>query len=996
MYHLRVAFIFQLLIVYSFGLQAQALGKQLLVKPFQNKVFIKELGQFSRNAKELKIPFTEPVFYGVENAEFNAYFTAHGIIFQFPERKNIEEKDKEKLKGEQEEKTTETIWHTAQMQWINANASVELVSEQKVSEYYNYGAGANDSTINFVPAFKKIKYVNLYPGVDAEFELSEEGGLKYKFLVKPNVIVPAISFQWIGINKIDSDEKGDLHIKSKFDITAINDAWQVIDHSPNAFTSSSHTIIPIKYNVDDNKVEFKFSSENISSNEGIVIDPWITNTSFPSVNKAFDIQEDSIGNVFVIGNNTNWDVQKYNSGGVLQWTYVTYAILMGDIAVDKPGNVYIVGGYSAGKRQKLDTAGVQLWVFSGLAEEWRLAFNYSKTILSEGGYFSGNKNLAKLDMNTGAISNEIAYGAETRGLATDCNGDIYSLHVTFGYSGVAASNVLRKTYANFTPASSVGSGFLLAEAQPAATAYGLNPAYGGGSNTYQVLNAIVVNGPYVFIYDGATIRRINKTSLTIINSVSVPNGTVTMCGGIVADLCGNIYAGGTNGIAKFDSSLTYISTIPTPAAVYDIILGNNGELIACGEGFLGSFSTICTTPPALTATVTSTNASCKTGSASITAIGGTAPYSYLWQPGGQTTSNVTNLAAGTYTFTVTDPFCHSYQDTVTVHQTPSLTLTPGLINVISPGVVSNESCPNSLNGSATVSASGGIGPYSFSWNTNPVQNTQTAVGLSAGTYIATVTDADTCKDTVSIVITRKPNPIATFTSTNVCNGNATQFRDSSTTASGTINTWHWDFGDGSSLNSNQNPPYTYPNAGNYIATLIVNNNFGCADTITKPVQVYYNPTAGFTHNDVCFGDSMFFTNISSVDPSTSIASYLWAFGDGSTTSNLKSPAHFYSNKGIYSVTLVTTTIDGCTDATTISVKTFDAPHAAFTFNNTCLANSVLFTNSTTPPTMGNTANWSWNFGDGAPLNTTVLSPQHLYNIPGNYQVTLITHSSNLG
>jgi gliding motility-associated-like protein len=510
-------------------------------------------------------------------------------------------------------------------------------------------------------------------------------------------------------------------------------------------------------------------------------------------------------------------------------------------------------------------------------------------------------------VNTGAVSNEIVYGAETRGLATDCNGDIYSLHVTFGYSGMAASNILRKTYANFTPAGSVGSGFLLSEAQPAATCYGLNPAYSPAS-TYQVLNAIVVNGPYVFIYDGATIRRINKTSLSVINSVSVPNGVVTMCGGIVADLCGNIYAGTTNGIAKFDSSLTYVSSIPSPAAVYDLILGYNGELLACGDGFLGSFATNCIAPPLLIATATLTNNSCEGATASIIATGGVAPYSYLWQPGGQTTANLTSLTAGTYTYTVTDPFCHSYAGTIIIN----------------------------------------------------------------------------------------PNPISNFKNTSVCNGSPTVFTDSSKTAGGVINTWSWSFGDGNPANNTQNPSYTYINAGNYSATLIVNNNFGCSDTIIKPVQVYYNPVASFTHQDVCLRDSMYFTNTSTVDPSTSIASYLWVFGDGSPTSNLKNPAHYYSTKGTYTVTLVTTTIDGCSNAAIVTVNNFDTPTSVFTYSNTCLANSAVFTNASTPPTMGTLANWSWNFGDGSPLNTTVSSPQHLYNAPGNYQVTLITHSSNLG
>ena len=277
-----------------------------------------------------------------------------------------------------------------------------------------------------------------------------------------------------------------------------------------------------------------------------------------------------------------------------------------------------------------------------------------------------------------------------------------------------------------------------------------------------------------------------------------------------------------------------------------------------------------------------------------------------------------------------------------------------------------------------------------------MQLTQTATSLAAGTYIATVVDADTCRDTISFVITRNPDPVAAFGNTTVCNSTATQFTNNATTTSGTISTSVWDFSDGSPSNNTPSPAYTYANAGNYNVRLIVNNSFGCADTITKPVQVYYNPLAGFTHSDVCLRDTMHFINTSTVDNSTSIASYLWAFGDGGATSNLINPVHFYTAPGTYTVTLVSTTTNGCSDVANSSVKTFDAPTSAFTFSNTCLFNSAVFTNTTVSPTMGTTASWSWDFGDGSPVNTSILSPQHLYAIPGNYNVTLITHSSNLG
>lgn len=269
-------------------------------------------------------------------------------------------------------------------------------------------------------------------------------------------------------------------------------------------------------------------------------------------------------------------------------------------------------------------------------------------------------------------------------------------------------------------------------------------------------------------------------------------------------------------------------------------------------------------------------------------------------------------------------------------------------------------------------------------------------GPAASTsYSISLTYPNGCKVSDTIKITVKPKPDAVFSNTTVCQSNPTQFTNSSTTPSGTISSWLWDFGDGSALNTTQNPSHLYTGGGNYNVTLIVNNTFACADTILKTVQVNYNPVAGFSYGDVCYGDTMHFNNTSSIDSSASIASYLWVFGDNSPTSALQHADHYYSSSGTFSVILVATTAESCTDAAIIPVKAFDAPISASAFSNTCLVDSAHFTNTSINPAMGTIVSWSWDFGDGTPLNTTEWSPGHLYPAPGVYPFTLITHSSNL-
>ncbi len=285
-------------------------------------------------------------------------------------------------------------------------------------------------------------------------------------------------------------------------------------------------------------------------------------------------------------------------------------------------------------------------------------------------------------------------------------------------------------------------------------------------------------------------------------------------------------------------------------------------------------------------------------------------------------------------------------------------------------------------------------------DSTPVNNNQTASHTysAADSYTSQLLVISNfgCRDSITKTVIVHPNPVTNFNNTSVCNNTSTQFTDSSYTALGSINTWIWNFGDAGSADNTQSPSHLYANAGTYSVNLIVNNSFDCADTVTKPVQVYFNPVAGFTYGNVCLGDTIHFTDTSYVDNSDSIASYLWVFGDNGPTSILQNQNHYYSNSGTYSAALVTTTSNGCSSASIIPVKVFDAPNSLFTFSNSCLLDSAMFTNMSVNPIMGTTASWSWDFGDGSALNTTLWNTKHVYALPGNYEITLTAYSSNLG
>lgn len=118
------------------------------------------------------------------------------------------------------------------------------------------------------------------------------------------------------------------------------------------------------------------------------------------------------------------------------------------------------------------------------------------------------------------------------------------------------------------------------------------------------------------------------------------------------------------------------------------------------------------------------------GSATIAVVGGTAPYTYSWSSGA-TDSIVTGLCQGTYTITVTDANSVSTIKTVTITQPSAIVVTP-----------SSTTSTTGLDGSASVSVSGGVSPYTYAWSNSGTNASITGVG--AENYVVVITDNNGC------------------------------------------------------------------------------------------------------------------------------------------------------------------------------------------------------------------------------------------------------------
>jgi gliding motility-associated-like protein len=133
-----------------------------------------------------------------------------------------------------------------------------------------------------------------------------------------------------------------------------------------------------------------------------------------------------------------------------------------------------------------------------------------------------------------------------------------------------------------------------------------------------------------------------------------------------------------------------------------------------------------------------------TGSVIVTILSGTAPFSYSWSNGDTTLSLLSKLAPGTYIDTVRD--ANNCQVIFSANLVFSNQFTAA-------ATVTNPTCANPDSGSISISINnGGAFPFQFNWSPNTQTVSQNAIGLSAGTYQVTITDAVACSTTVSATL----------------------------------------------------------------------------------------------------------------------------------------------------------------------------------------------------------------------------------------------------
>ncbi len=343
---------------------------------------------------------------------------------------------------------------------------------------------------------------------------------------------------------------------------------------------------------------------------------------------------------------------------------------------------------------------------------------------------------------------------------TDANGCTRTQTVSLTQPTAITSSVSSQTGASCNGGSN-GTATVLAGGGISPYTYSWAPS-GGTAATATGLSAITYTCTITDANSCTRTQTVTITQPTAITS-SVSAQTNVLCNGASTGAATVAVSGGTPGYTYSwaPSGGTAATTTARPAGIYTCTITD-------ASGCTRTQTVNITQPTAITSSISaSTNVTCNggnNGTATVLAGGGTPGYTYLWAPSGGTTATATGLSAlVTYTCTITDA------NGCTRTQTVTLTQPAGMSSSVASQV--NVSCNGGANGSATITVSGGTGPYTYAWLPSG-GTTASITGRTAGVYTCTITDAGGCTRTQTVNIAQ-PSAITSAVSsqTNVsCNG----------------------------------------------------------------------------------------------------------------------------------------------------------------------------------------------------------------------------------
>jgi hypothetical protein len=338
-------------------------------------------------------------------------------------------------------------------------------------------------------------------------------------------------------------------------------------------------------------------------------------------------------------------------------------------------------------------------------------------------------------------------------------------------------------------------------------------------------------------------------------AISVALSSSILCHG---DNTGAVASTVEGGLAPY----TYLwSNGSTSGNLSGVAAGTYSVVVTDSKGTTAESSIVISEPDQLIASSTGNNISCfgnSDGTASVTILGGTAPYVISWSNGGSS-ETISGLAPGIYVASVTDANGCSASASVTLTQ-------PDLLEASA--VSSDVLCFGSNEGTAEVSVKGGTAPYSYVWSNGSIS--EALSGLVAGSYSATVTDAHGCTTVASVTIAQPELLVVSAVSTNVtCFGNSDGTAVAAVKGGTAPYVISW-------TNGSEKDSVSGLDAGTYVVS--VTDAHGCsASTSVTVTQPELLQAAVVATNVVCYGSN---DGTATVTATGGTAPYTYSWSNG--------------------------------------------------------------------------------------------------------------------
>lgn len=507
---------------------------------------------------------------------------------------------------------------------------------------------------------------------------------------------------------------------------------------------------------------------------------------------------------------------------------------------------------------------------------------------------------------------------------------------------------------------------ILSSTAPTVTANVTNATCGLNNGAIVLM---VANGtaPYTFVWtNGATTQNLSNIAggtytVTVTDAASctaVATGTVstttppsistTITNASCGNANGSINATITGGVAPLSFAWS------NGATTEDLSNINSGSFTLTVTDNIGCSATTTatvTSTPAISVSLTPDDAACGLSNGSVTTAltGGTAPFTYLWT-NGATTQNITNVAAGSYTVTVTDANGCTASASTTISNTgsPTLTLSP-----------TSATCGLS-NGSVALTVIGGSSPYAFIWSTGAT--TQNISNVPAGTYTVSVTDANSCIAVSSTTVSGTTPPTVTVNSPTICVG-----QSATLTATGT-NTYTWT--PSGSLSATTGAIVIASPTITTTYTVTGTDANSCTASGTSIVTVNTPPVANVTpsNDTLCLGESVLLTASGGI-------TYTWVPNSGLSATTGATVTATPTVSSTYVVTV--TNAANCTAQASVAIVVGASPTASATSTPaTCNANNGTISLNVS----GGTTPYSFSWSNGATTQNIIALSTGTYSV----------------